>query len=145
MKSIKIVYLAGAITPDPRCTEWRGIARFLLGNHFEVVDPADNEYDRKNKDGSAQVAHADTQGVFLFKDYVLVRRSDIILMNLALIAERPLIGTIFELAWCFKWHKIVVGIGNGNVYCQHPFVIHTLSAMTGSVEEACKLIRRTCT
>ena len=144
MKFVKTVYLAGAITPDPRCTEWRWRAKSLLGNYFEVVDPADNEFDKKNTDGSAQVAHADTQGMFLYKDYVLVKRADIVLMNLSVVAERPLIGTLFELAWCFTWHKIVVGIGNGNVYCQHPFVIHTLSAMTGSVEEACQLIIRTC-
>lgn len=144
MKQIKTIYLAGAITPDPGCTEWRWRAKSLLGNYFEIIDPADNEYDKKNTDGSAQVTHADTQGVFLFKDYILVKRADIVLMNLAVVAERPLIGTLFELAWCFQWHKIVVAIETSNVYCVHPFVVHSVSAVTDSVEEACQLIIRTC-
>jgi hypothetical protein len=55
-------------------------------------------------------------------------------------ADKPMIGTLYELAWAWFLKKPTVAIVADNWYCNHPFPRETFSATVQSMEEGCELI-----
>jgi nucleoside 2-deoxyribosyltransferase len=83
-----------------------------------------------------------SQGILIVKDYQLVVRADIILVNLQIItADKPMIGTMFELAWAWQLKKPVIAIVADNWYSKHPFPFSTFSARVETLDEACDIIK----
>ncbi len=145
----KKIYLAGNISSDPATYKWREKATELLESNYTILNPAANKFNRailKESKGDVKAfvkkAIEQSQDILISKDHQLVESADIILVNLTLITpDKPLIGTLFELAWAWFIKKPVVAIVNTNIYCTHPFPKATFSATVESLEEACELIK----
>ena len=154
----KIIYLAGNISSDPRTYEWRELAVKLLSEKYEVLNPAANSFNKKllkyNKpdevDKFVRDAVRKSQRILIVKDFNLVNKSDIILVDLTLVTPgKPPLGTIFELAWSWMLRKPVIAIlpkntedlkGLEKLYATHPFITSSISGIAHSVEEAIELI-----
>lgn len=153
------IYLAGNISNDPETYKWRERATELLKDRYTVFNPAANAFNQKllqrhekNGDGATFIKDAvrQSQRILIVKDFNLIQSADIILVNLTLVTpDKPPIGTVFELAWSWLLKKPVVGIIPPDVdklsaverlYATHPFIVSALSAVSYSVEDACKLI-----
>lgn len=149
------IYLIGSISIDkPETYEWRKQIReyFRHDSYFEIIDPCDNEWNM----GILKKAGADPkrlevykeQGVRLIvpKDKTYVRKSTMAIADLNQYdPNKPLIGTIFELAWYHdEPEKTVIGILNGNpmesVWAGHPFVQDTVRIWVQNHVEACQLV-----
>ena len=144
MKKLTQVYLCGAVAPDPRCFEWRTKASAMLSHHFTVTDPSLNAADRSWRTGKTDIDTliTHTQGMFLFKDYAHIKETDIIFVNLTVRdPDRPMVGTLFEIAWGFHWKKCCIMIVDNSHYSKHPFIAYTASAMFTDTVRACTFIR----
>ena len=146
----KLVYLAGHISPDPATFEWRRRAHNLLKPWFTVINPMTNLWNLRLKDRFKlneiwefeTTALAESQNLLIHKDFQNVSSSHIMLANLSIDAERPYIGTLFELDWCWMLRKPVVAIiSKTNWYSIHPFINSTISAKVSSVEEGCDMVK----
>jgi nucleoside 2-deoxyribosyltransferase len=146
---MKIVYLVGVISEDPKSHEWRKEAKHLLKDKFEINDPTSSRFDRellKEADGDADKMHklvAEHQAeILLPKSFQSVQAADIILINLDLQAkDRPMVGSIMELAWAFLLHKTVIAIKGDSYYSYHPMVQGCVHAWAKNVTEAAHIIR----
>jgi len=144
---MKTVYLVGALTEDPATHAWREEAIKLLQG-FNIINPAGSAYDRKlldKADGDPKVFYKwvrkKASEILLPKSFQSVIQSDILLANLALEpVGRPIIGTIFEIAWAWQLGKPIIAIKGDNFYSQHPMVTKAVHALVDSVEEGCKTI-----
>lgn len=142
------IYLAGNISSDPATYQWRTLATELLQDNFAILNPAANSFNqallRKCPDPEKfkKIAVQQSQGILLIKDHMLVGESNIILVNMSIITpEKPLIGTLFELAWAWDYRIPVVAIVADNWWCKHPFTAGTFSATANTVHDACDLIK----
>jgi len=149
-------YLAGNITKDVRTFEWREHFIELIYKKFDkdkirIFNPASTEFDKRLSNGyykttsqSLKQKNIKTQNIFRAKDYQLIKNSDIVVVNLDIIdMERPLVGTIMELAWCKDiFYVPTIGIvGNSkNIYCNHPWINECLSARVVTDEDAVEFI-----
>jgi hypothetical protein len=73
-----------------------------------------------------------------------VLEADIVLVNLNTFGcPRPLIGTIFELAWVWHLRKRCIAICDPNNYLmhEHPFLKETIGHYFETLEAACRFIR----
>jgi nucleoside 2-deoxyribosyltransferase len=146
---MKRVYLVGVISEDPKSHEWRREAKNLLKDKFEVDDPTSSKFDRetlKESEGDAEKMHrivAEHQAeILLPKSLQAVEKADIILINLDLQAkDRPMIGSIMELAWAFLLHKTVIAIKGESYYSKHPMILGSVHAWAKDVQEACDIIK----
>lgn len=149
------IYLAGNITSDTRTFEWRQqfIELFNLDPknvNFNIINPASTEFDKQLLKGtytedaytSLKAKASYSQNIFRAKDYQLIKKTDIVVVNLDIIDyNRPLIGTIQELVWCKDVFYIpTIGIMGENVYCKHPWIKECLSAEVNNIEESIKLV-----
>jgi nucleoside 2-deoxyribosyltransferase len=150
------IYLAGNITKDVRTYSWREDFTELMYDFFDedrirIINPANTEFDKKLATGyykttkqSLKQKNIKTQNIFRAKDYQLIKKSDIVVVNLDIVdLERPLVGTIMELAWCRDiFYMPVIGIiGDGkNIYCNHPWITECLSARVETIESAVEFI-----
>jgi nucleoside 2-deoxyribosyltransferase len=143
------VYLVGVISEDPKSHEWRREAKRLLRDKFVVNDPTSSRFDRetlKEAEGDADKMHklvSEHQAeILLPKSLQSVQNCDIVLINLDLQAkDRPMVGSIMELAWAFMLHKTVIAIKGGSYYSYHPMVQGCVHAWAKSVAEAAEIIR----
>lgn len=149
MEGRKKIYLAGTINSNPKTYEWREEAKEALGRHYKILDPTNNRFNKKaikehKGDPKEFTQHCidDSQGILIVKDFNLVKQSDILLVNLNyVIAEKPSIGTMFELAWAWLLKIPVIAIAGDDLYSKHPFVAGgAVSAWAKDLEEACKII-----
>jgi len=146
---MKKIYLAGNISANLDTYKWRDLATELLKDRYIIINPAANPFNKdllKKYDDDPEkfkkMAVKKSQGILISKDYQLVMESDIILVNMAIITpEKPLIGTLFELAWSWEHNKPVIAVVGDNWWCKHPFPVDSFSAVADSVEEACDLIK----
>ena len=144
----KKVYLAGNISSDPATYKWREEATVILEPKFIILNPAANKFNRLLiKEHKADVeefkkdAIKKSQGILIVKDYQLVAKSDIILVNQQIITpDKPMIGTLFELAWAWQLKIPVIAIAADNWYCNHPFPRATFAARAETLKDACDLI-----
>lgn len=153
------VYLIGQISVnDPETYDWRQRVRhyFMDDRQFEFIDPCNNEFNKSVQneygDGSdpERLKTYRTSGIRLLvpKDKMYVMKSTIAIANLNHYdKEKPMVGTMFELAWYHdNNHKAVIGIFNGDPstdkYCNHPFVQSSINAWVQDEIEACKLMEK---
>lgn len=151
------IYLAGNITKDIRTFEWRNKFTELIRAEYTkdqiaLINPAMTEFDKKLRAGyykttaqSLKQKNIKTQNIFRAKDFQLIKNSNIVVVNLDIIdMERPIVGTIMELAWCKDiFYVPTIGIvgDESNIYCKHPWINECLSAKVKDEEEAVKFIK----
>jgi len=145
----KYIYLAGNISNDPETYKWREDATKLLESEYNILNPAANKfnknlikYNKKDLEEFKKDAINKSKNILIVKDFQLVNKADIILVNLQLLTpDKPLIGTIYELAWAWCLKKPVIAIIADNWWCKHPFPASTFSATAETLEEACTIIK----
>ena len=139
------VYLAGPITEDPETHRWRKQAAKLLGDKFFCDDPCASKFDREMlKEGEKiyERAVSHQAEVLLPKSFQSVENCDIVLVNFAIEPkDRPVIGTIMEVAWAWILHKVIIAIDGQKYYTEHPMIKGTVTAWAESLEEAVAIIK----
>jgi len=145
-----MVYLVGALTEDPATHLWRDMAADLLSSYFEINNPGNSLFDKRILEKSGGVSEKfykfvrrEASDILLPKSFMSVLHSDIILANLELEPlDRPLIGSIMEIAWAFDHNKTIVAIKGDNFYCKHPMIVKAVCAWAKDVKEACDIIKQ---
>ena len=143
------VYLVGVISEDPETHHWRKEAVKILGDRFIVDDPTSSKFDKetlKEADGDATKIHAlvdqHQSEILLPKSFQSVEQADIILVNLAIEAkDRPMIGSVMEVAWAYAAHKTVIAIRGTSYYSKHPMIKGAVHAWSDTLEEAVGIIK----
>jgi len=153
------IYLIGQISVDRVETyEWRQEVRRFFKDYsdgFEIIDPCDNEFNNTAKNfhngGSdpQRLKIYKTKGIGLIvpKDHSYVLRSTGCIANMNQYdKDKPVIGTLFELAWYYQNpEKCVIGVFDGDpendVYCNHPFVKETVDIWCKDHMEASQILR----
>lgn len=153
------IYLIGQISVnEPETYDWRKRVkqRFMDDRQFYFIDPCNNEFNKEVADQYGDGSDPDrtkvyrTGGIDLLvpKDKMYVMKSTIALANLNHYdPEKPMIGTMFELAWYHdNNHKAVIGIFSGDrhkdKYCNHPFVKSAINYWVENDEEACYVLEK---
>lgn len=100
----------------------------------------------READGDAEKIHklveAHQSEVLLPKSYQSVERCDIMLVNLAIEpVDRPIIGTVMEIAWAYDMHKTVIAVRGTGYYARHPMVTGSVHAWADTVEEAIGIVK----
>jgi hypothetical protein len=162
----EIIYLIGQISVDKDITyQWRRDVRDFfkdkfnlfepqMHNNFEIIDPCDNEWNKAVKEQNGD--HKDPQrlkiykskgiGLIVPKDHSYVLRSTGCIANMNQYdKDKPVIGTMFELAWYYQNpEKCVIGVFNGDpendLHCNHPFVKETVDVWCRHHMEAAQLL-----
>ncbi len=153
------IYLAGTINSNPETYNWRKRVREFFsyepeyGQHVVVIDPCRSKWNgdlltRAQGRGEAfreLVLDQSARTLLVHKDRQHVKRSTVVFVNMNFdMREKPSVGTIYELAWCFDDpSKMVIGIHKdpeSDFRCQHPFVQETVHAWVRDEIEACKLL-----
>ena len=112
------IYLIGQISADKEITyRWRQEVRkffdpsMIINSNFEMIDPCDNEWNKTNTnfDGVKEdpqrlcVYKKTGSNLIVPKDYSYVLRSTGAIANMNLYDPlKPMIGTLFELAWYYQ-------------------------------------------
>jgi nucleoside 2-deoxyribosyltransferase len=119
------VYLAGYISGNKikECIAWREkiLKQYRLTRDIKFINPLSghNMMDI-SKDGLT--SDIPNKGI-IYKDYKSVIESDLIIVNLDTFGEdRPLIGTVSELAWAWERKIPVIAFGGKEYYSKHPFL-----------------------
>lgn len=142
----KTIYLAGLIsTVAKESLTWRLEAEGLLQDVFNVVSPLRGKTDLENhtNDNGMNSVYT-THGDITLRDFNDIKESDILLANLELWnSDRPLLGTIAEMAWCWEWKKPVIAICSPtNTYMRtHPFVVSFVTHFLPNLEEAIDFLK----
>jgi len=158
MGRLKTVYLAGLINPQaPRTIEWRTEAAFTLQDFFIVLNPLrgkDLRNDDKFYSSRGQLATRIESKPIVARDYRDILRSDYLLANLDDYgSDRPMVGTLFELAWAWQLCKPVIAFGEYRrpefrnevegitapltpTLLEHPFVEQAVTEFHYSLEDA---------
>lgn len=154
----EVIYLIGQISKEREITyRWRQeVRKFFSGGGenygFELIDPCDNEWNmgmvKLNGEGE-RFAYYNSVGASLIvpKDYGYVMRSTGCIANMNHYdTKKPMIGTLFELAWYYKHQeKCVIGVFDGDwqedSICNHPFVRETVDVWCKDHMEAAKLLK----
>ncbi len=140
------IYLCGYINGNKldECLSWRKKIR----NHYDNwkgkekypiswLDPMNGKnLESISSDGNKSDIPA---RAFMLRDYHGVKEANLLIVNLDTFQEkRPLLGTIYELAWAFQDHKPVIAIGTDKNYIEHPFIKETIVSLFPTVEELIK-------
>jgi hypothetical protein len=133
------VYLAGYIQGSvlDKCIEWRRRVReyyTMKGWDICFLDPLNGKHLASiTPDGlkSDIPSHA-----IIHRDFTSVMSSDIVVCNMDTFGEdRPLTGTIAELAWAWEHHKPIVMITDDKKFKEHPFIAYFASWVVKDVDE----------
>jgi len=156
------IYLMGQISiKAPETHAWRKRLhdKFHGSPRYNIIDPCNNEFNRSLLRESQKSVHDDKDhctirealkvkghDIIVPKDRLYVRTCDIGIVNLNLYdPDKPLIGTMFELAWFYDQpHKTVIGFYNGDseaIYKGHPFISKTVTAWVDDEYQAVDLVR----
>lgn len=151
----EVVYLAGQISVCNKATyEWRrNINSFFSNNdNIEIIDPCSNQFNKEllheNKDKDnldwSSVLNKVNNNILVPKDKSYVNRASVVIANLIHYdPNKPIIGTLFELAWCnYLNDKTVIGIKleKDCILYTHPFINSTITTWVTNEYDACKLI-----
>jgi len=140
-----VVYLAGYIQGSviEQCTIWRKKIREVYDNWngkpypISWLDPLNGEkFDEISANGLKGVmpAHA-----IVHKDYKCVEKCDLVICNMDTFGQdRPLTGTICELAWAWQMHKLIILITDNANYKFHPFLEYFSSWIVPDVDTLIK-------
>lgn len=154
------IYLIGQISVDKEITyRWRQEVRKFFSpadptnKDFEMIDPCDNEFNKgaKNFNGTdpqrLQIYKTKGIGLIVPKDHSYVLRSTGCIANMNMYdKDKPMIGTLFELAWYYQNpEKCVIGVFDGDprddVHCNHPFVNETVDIWCQDHMEAAEILK----
>ncbi|KKL99948.1 hypothetical protein LCGC14_1809300 [marine sediment metagenome] len=143
----QVVYLAGFIsTEHPETFEWRNRVGFTLQqvHGFQTLSPLRGkaELTRTSTDGGISSTEHTPHDIIL-RDFGDIARSDLVLVNLNTYGStRPLVGTIFELAWAWEHRKPVIAFCEADNYLmrKHPFVQESVAHYFEAEQEAVKYI-----
>jgi len=143
---MKTVYLAGLIsTEKPASIQWRVEAEFaLIGKGFHILSPMRGKENLKatSADGGISTTGNTSRDIIL-RDYNDIVKSDILLVCLDNFgSERPMVGTLFELAWAWLMNKPVVAFCAASNYLMrnHPFVIQAVAHYFETMPEAVRFV-----
>jgi len=134
-----IVYLAGFINSSnmKECSAWR---QSLRETYQYRMTGYDIEWSDPTKDN---VCHLTYPNAIVHHDYSLLSQSNLIIANLDTFGyERPLTGTIAELAWAYQQRKPIITIISEDkakeFYSNHPFIRVFSSFIVESVDDIIK-------
>lgn len=138
------IYLAGLISTDkPASLEWRELIK-AVKDKWEFLDPMRGKQNlvKTSKDGGI-TDPALTSKDIIYRDYADIRSADVFLVCLDDFgSNRPLVGTLFELAWAWE-HKIpVVAFGATPLMENHPFVKEAVCHYCKTLAEATDILGR---
>jgi len=145
MNELMRVYLAGYIQGSviEQCSAWRKKLREVYDN-WNGKPYAISWLDPLNGENFAEISPDGLKGAMpphfiVHKDYKCVNDCDIVVVNMDTFGQdRPLTGTICELAWAWDKHKPIIMISNEDKYVQHPFLSYFTSWVVPSVDELIK-------
>ena len=145
----RVVYLVGVISEDSATHQWRKEAAKKLGENFIVDDPTSSKFDKetlKEAAGDADKIHdlvdVHQSEILLPKSFQSVQKADIILANLSIEAkDRPMVGSIMEIAWAYSTHKTVIAIKGTSYYSRHPMIKGSVHAWAESLDEAIGILK----
>lgn len=133
------VYLAGFISEKnmEECLGWRKkIREYYTSKDYPIIwlDPLNTDnLETISENGLKSSYSANT---IIHKDYMSIMNSDLIVVNLDTFGnDRPLIGTIAELAWAWEHHKPILSITTDATYKEHPFIKYFTSEFVSSLDE----------
>lgn len=139
------IYLAGFIQGSKikECAEWRIKIREHYnnwkGNKYPInwLDPLNSgEMDTISDDGLTSILPTN---MIVHKDYMAVKRADLIVVNMDTFGEdRPLTGTICELAWAYQMFTPIIMITQDRKYIYHPFLKTFSSVIVPDVDTLLK-------
>ena len=155
------IYLIGQISSAREITyHWRKEVSLYFKDEeaFDIIDPCDNEWnsdsDFFNFNGSdsktseqLKVYNRLGSGLIVPKDHSYVLRSSGCIANMNRYdANKPIIGTLFELAWYYQNpEKCVIGVFSddwtSDTHCNHPFVRETVDVWCKDHMEAAHLLK----
>lgn len=153
------IYLIGQISVNYTETyNWRHKVkeRFMNDRQFYFIDPCNNEFNKSVQEEYSDGSDPDrtkvytTEGINLLvpKDKMYVMKSTGAIANMNHYdKEKPMVGTMFELAWYHdNNHKAVIGVFDGDptkdVYCNHPFVKSVINCWVRTEEDACNILEK---
>lgn len=136
-----VIYLAGFICDGPewaKCKEWRNWYKEKRPNYI-WIDPMDGEPKKDMKDHGLQSAIP--ANAIVSRDLASVKNSDIILANTDNFGnERPIIGTVFEMAWSGLLLKPLLVLSKDHWYVKHPFVTQAASHISEDREDILRVL-----
>jgi nucleoside 2-deoxyribosyltransferase len=138
------IYLAGYIQGEviEECKAWRK----QLREHYEHWKGGDQAYpivflDPLNGEEMAEItadglkSNIPPQSI-VHRDYECVSKCDLIVVNMNTFGKnRPLTGTICELAWGWQLHKPIIMITDEDKYRIHPFTSYFASWIVKDMDE----------
>jgi len=137
------IYLVGYISNGKKnnkhgiiekCQEWRNWFKIMRPG-YRWIDPMEGETLDAIKDSGLSSDYP--CGSLVARDYNSVKNADIILVNTDTFGQdRPLIGSIFEMAWAYEFHKPIIMISSDEYYVKHPFIKSICSCIVDTREEA---------
>jgi nucleoside 2-deoxyribosyltransferase len=143
MSEMKI-YLAGYIQGKviEECISWRK----KLRQHYDNWKGENKRYpinwiDPLNGENFLEISPDGLKGslpphTIVHKDYKSIEICDLVIVNMDTFEQqRPLIGTICELAWAWDKHKPIIMITDDHIYKNHPFLEYFTSWYVSSVDE----------
>lgn len=135
-------YLSGYINEKKlkQCSGWREkiiehYENWNDGEGYPIIwlNPMNGELEDIKNEGMESAIPGKS---FLYRDFNAVKQADIIVVLLDTFgAKRPLIGTLYEIAWAWQMRKFVIVITKDKYYLNHPFITDTASIIVSSVEE----------
>ena len=142
-----IIYLAGPIQGESytKATQWREDINSLLNERVICLDPMRSKQFLAGEDSLENVYEHDsltTKKAIISRDFLDVRRSDLILVNF-LNAKRVSIGTMAEIgaAYALNIPILLVMEEKGNIH-DHPFVTETASFRISNIQDAPNIISK---
>jgi nucleoside 2-deoxyribosyltransferase len=126
----KIIYLSGPIMDECLGTarEWRELAKELLQQNFDTLDPMRRKFVDRQVDSSNEIVEFDLQDV---------RDADIVLVNY----NKPSIGTSMEVFYAaHDLGKFVVAFSPFTFVECSPWMVKYCTKILGTLEDACHYI-----
>ena len=139
------VYLAGLIsTTAPYSLSWRQEAEASLVDVATVLSPVRGKGNlfTESTDGGV-TSNVLTSSDVILRDYQDIRKSDVILVHLELFgSDRPMMGTLFELAWAWEHRTPVVAIASptNTLMRTHPFIVQAVSHYCADLDSALDIL-----
>jgi nucleoside 2-deoxyribosyltransferase len=128
----------------PESIQWRKRVTGVLAEHFSIRTPmAGKPHLEIDSDDGGLNDRRLTGKDIIHRDRRDVREADLVLVHLGTWdSQRPLIGTICELAWCWDQRTPVVAICAKDDYVMrnHPFISEIISHYVETEEEAIDLL-----
>lgn len=136
-----VIYLVGYICSGnimAKCKEWREWFKTARPD-YTWIDPLEGEPTAGMKD--LGLTSTMPSAAIVLRDMASVRDADIILANTDTFeGKRPLIGSIYEMAWAGMLLKPQLILSDDPYYSKHPFVQHFAAVITKDRDEILRVL-----